>query len=187
MKRYVPFVQSRVADGRQVELPFSTITAQCYRQQDPRHVGYGQVMLDIWDSIKSPAGMVWIEGDVAIEPQHLRELADDIAEFPESVVAVPFRLHPGYCGLTEAKWPFNEKLIGEGWRQYAASEPVPRHPHSFGLGCTYLPFVLMEAARDRLPIWDWPSLDWKLSLVAWENGIGVTATATPAVHLHYQW
>jgi hypothetical protein len=186
MKIVFPVVQACIDDGRQVQLPFHHIKAQCYHMHDPNRSRYGTVMKDVWERIKSPWGMLWIEGDIAIEKIHLQELVDDVREFPESVVAVPFRLYPDNNGLKDPAWPFSKKMLGESWQQYKCSEPIPRHPHSFGLGCTYLPYELMEKARTKLDLWDWPSLDWKLSLLAWEHGISTVATATPAVHLHYK-
>lgn len=180
-----PIVQSYTNDGRRVPLPFVHHAVRCYDISEPEHRAYGQVMIDTWRQFHGVPGMLWIEGDIALEPLHLDEIVHTVGLCPGCVVAAPFRLYPASTHHDHVQWPFYVETPNCGERILRADEPIPPLVRSFGLGCTYLPAELFTAVGIEICLYDWPSLDWKLSVLARESGIPVFTTHTPVVHLHY--
>ena len=185
MKLPFPIVQSRLFGGANVPLPFDCHTVECYPTSDPRHIIYGSVLLAAWQRYSDGGGMLWIEGDIAIGPEHLQEVATEVECHPDFIVAVPFRLYPASTGRKKATWPFYIRTENCGMRIVEADEPIPLEPLSFGLGCTYLPHDVFRRMGKRMADWDWPSLDWKMSAAAMQHGLRIITTSEPAVHLHY--
>lgn len=182
-----PIVQCSLRDVPAVPLPFVHRKVQTLLASDPKHTPYGQVLRDQWDMCGNVPGMLWLEADIAIGPEHLDELERAVAADDGTVVAVPFRLYPASTRQPRVVWPFYERLPDGREQIIDARLSVPRHPLTFGLGCTYLPARLLECARSHLHDWDWPSLDWRLATLARHEGIPVVTTETPAIHLHYDW
>lgn len=180
-----PIVQAYTDDGRRVPLPCAHVPVHCYNTYDPRHIAYGQVMINTWRQFNAVAGMLWIEGDIALEPLHLDEIAHTVDLIPGCVVTAPFRLYPASTHHYHVQWPFYVETNNGGERILRADEPIPTVVRSFGLGCTYLPAELLATKDMDICKYDWPSLDWKLSILARESGIPIFTTHTPVVHLHY--
>lgn len=172
-------------NDRTVHLPLNYIAIHCDDVNNFSHRPYGLVMWEAWQKCHNDRGLLWIEGDVAIEPVHLLEVERSIASFPGSVIAVPYRLYPASTHNDYVQWPFYIATKDGDERILKAGEDVPLFVKSFGLGCTWLPVELFNAIGDRIKDWDWPSLDWRLSIVARGQSITIVTTETPAVHLHY--
>jgi hypothetical protein len=181
----VPVVKCCTDDSRYVPTPSADRVVRCYHGNDPRRVNYGQVMTDVWLQYPNEAGMIWVEGDIAIEPLHVAEICDLLSNYNDCVIAVPFRLYPASTHQETVMWPFYVSVDGIRERILTANEPIPFVVRSFGLGCTYLPSRLFKVLGEKLRLWDWPSLDWRLSVAAREAGIMAVTTRTPALHMHY--
>lgn len=181
----VPIIQCYTHDGRFAPTSLATHRMVCFHGTDKRRRPYGDVMWAAWQRYKDCDGMIWVEGDVCIEPLHIAEMRDLYSVNPDAVVAVPFRLYPASTGNNGVYWPFYVETPNCGERILRAEEPIPLYVRSFGLGCTYLPRALFAVLSDTLRETDWPSLDWRLSIAARTSGINIMTTRTPAVHLHY--
>lgn len=181
----IPIVKSFVDDGRHAPTPCATTTVYCYHGDDPRRASYGQVMYDAFSIHRQAPGLIWVESDIAIEPLHISEIGALVELNPRRVVAVPFRLYPASTHQDMVMWPFYVATPGGGERILEAWEEIPLQVRSFGLGCTYLPARLFHLLGNQLSDWDWPSLDWRLSVAARDAAIEIVTTKTPAVHLHY--
>lgn len=178
-------VQSALRGGIRLPLPIDHDEVWCEPAGSPDRQTYGATMYDTWMRWPEATGMIWAEGDIAIEPLHLAEMHKHILMCPGCVVAVPFRLYPASTHANVVQWPFYIETHNCGERILRADEPIPPVVRSFGLGCTYLPRQLFAALGAKLREWEWPSLDWRLSVAAREEGIPIMTTPTPAIHLHY--
>lgn len=185
MKLPFPVVQCAIDANRRVPLPLQHWPVCTLPTTDPDHTVYGKLMLDLWHLYASEYGLLWCEADVAPPLEALQELESLVAEDSTRVVAVPFRLYPASTKQDRVVWPHYFRDGNGELKIVQLPNPPPREPLSFGLGCTYLPRRLLELASPKLPDWDWPILDWRLSMLALDEGVSIITTLTEAVHLHY--
>ena len=181
----IPIVQCAIDDGRRVPLPFKHLRVYTLPTSSAGHSCYGWLLLDVWNRYQDVPGLLWLEADVAVDPTHLEEIRLLLEQDDDQVIAVPYLLYPSSTHLSRPVWPFYV-YDDHGERRILSGRDVPpRHPLSFGLGCTYLPARLLEFARPYLHDWDYPVLDSRLSAVAAAEGVPITTTQTPAIHLNY--
>lgn len=178
-------IKAYVDDGRYAPLLLPHTVVQCHHGDHPHRRPYGEVLYRAWIDHSTEVGIVWVESDIAIEPLHLSEIETEVAFDPNCVVAVPFRLYPASTHREDVTWPFYVTARDCSERILQDHEAIPHEVRSFGLGCTYLPSRLLLELGERITDWDWPSLDWRLSIAARDSGYVIKTTHTPAVHLHY--
>lgn len=141
----------------------------------------GLVLVNSWRALsdKDMAGMVILDGDVAIDPVDVGAMLAAIEREPGAVHVAPVRL-----------WPVSTKAAGWVWghgRDNTFTQRDVEHPDSFGFGFTYLPRDLICAAiKAGLPKWCYPGVDGKVGGIARENGIPVRVVrgASPK-HLNF--
>lgn len=136
------------------------------------YLSYGRALCLHWfgrDDDAAP-GLWVIEHDVAVDPGDADVMLRWIRHYPTEVVAAPYVCWPVSTNLLD---PFTLPDVHAG---------RPR----FGLGCTYLPARLLEAAGDDLAGWTYPTVDAELSALAHEIGVPVvTVRGAHVKHLHY--
>lgn len=136
------------------------------------YAGYGRGLYLLWfgREDRDAPGLWVIEHDVAVDPADVEMMAAQIERYPDCVVAAAYTCWPV---STHLDYPLTLPRFDRGyWR--------------FGLGCTYLPAALLDAAGEALAHWDYPSLDAELSIAAREAGIGFhRAVGARPKHLHY--
>lgn len=138
----------------------------------PGYSGYGRALWFNWygRGVEDAPGLWVIEHDVAVDPGDAEVMLAAIADHPGEVVAAPY-----VC------WPISTNLDAP----FALPDVHAGRPR-FGLGCTYLPERLIEAAGDTLADWTYPTLDAELSALAHATGVPVvTVRGTHVKHLHY--
>lgn len=182
---FCPRVQVYCHHGVRVPLPFQHHGIEMYGKDDVRHTSYGQRMRESWDRYKGASGLLWLEGDIAIEALHLNEIEQLHHRQPGCVIAVPYRLYPLSTIRKAVLWAHSSADTSGRWQLVSADEPCPSHPAAFALGCTFLPAMLLNEAEAHCDAFDWPVVDTRLSTVAAEHDIPCYTTTTPAVHLHY--
>lgn len=181
----IPYVQINTVGRQRVPLPIECYRIQIWPNNHRNHSSYGDIMRLQWAHFPDAKGMVWLEGDVAIAPEHIQELTDDIECYPDFVITVPYLLYPKTTQRDEPIWSVQSRAPLGGSVPIPSRIPPPREPGYFSLGCTYLPRKLLDACQWHRGNWDYPCLDTRLSETAHDRGIICMATDTPALHLHY--
>lgn len=185
MPTHFPIVQICCLGRPRVQLPLECYRTHVYPNEHPNHVSYGHILMKMWREVMNEYGMLWLEGDVAIAPEHLQELSDEQKCYPDLVITVPYLLYPKSTGRQRPMWS------SQGRSPLGASVPYddtaipPPEPGFFSLGCTYLPKALLEHVKLDRGNWDYPCLDTRLSDLAYDHGIRCRSTDTPALHLNY--
>lgn len=180
-----PIVQVCCVGRQRVPIPLEMHRTQVWPNNHVNHVSYGNVLMSMWRQVFNDVGMLWLEGDIAITPEHLEELADTQACYPDRIISVPYLL---YRKSTQRKIPMwsnqGRSPLGSPVPYDSDSIP-PAEPGFFSLGCTYLPKMLLDLVALQQGNWYYPCLDTRLSELAYDNGIICIATETPCLHLHY--
>lgn len=180
-----PIVQVCCVGRQRVPLPIECYRTQVWPNEHHNHVSYGHILMHMWSQLKNDYGMLWIEGDIAITPEHLKELSDEQGCYPDFVITVPYLLYPKSTQRQRPMWSTQGRSPLGSSVPYDDTAMPPHEPGFFSLGCTYLPaklLSLVDMSRGNL---DYPCLDTSLSELAYDNGIICHATDTPALHLHY--
>jgi len=133
-----------------------------------------------WDILKTPdaAGMVILDGDVAIDPQDLAHMLAAIEGEPGAVHVAPVRLWPASTKLERWVW-------GHGKGRFSRDDPDD--PDRFGFSFTYLPRRLIAAVVTAgLRSQEYPQVDGFVSGVARRRSVPVRVVrgAHPC-HLNY--
>lgn len=140
----------------------------------------GLAMLRGWSQLSSPAtaGMLCLDGDVAIDPH-------DRATMFAAIDARPAAVHVGPVRI----WPASTKQPGWTWghgRGQLTRENVP-DPDIFGFSFTYLPRALLESCEQvGMRGWCYPRVDVKVRQRA--SAIGIKAYTVPGCfpkHLNF--
>lgn len=169
----------------QVEYP-THLGIHTRRLSDKRsHPTYGHALYAAHLESRSQRGIIVLEQDIAIDPEIIAELTDHTNQCREIVVAIPYRLYPKSTGLDTVVWAHRINSSNGQPLFVPATEECPRKPAYFGLGCTFLPSVLLEKMPEDLSQWDYPRLDSLLSMLAREHKIPCLTTNRAAVHIHY--
>ena len=180
-----PIFQCHTSLAKRVPLPIKLHRVNIWPNDHELHVSYGKVLIDIWQNAEDEIGLLWIEGDIAITPEHLYEIDRELSHHSDIVVTVPYLLYPKTTGRTWPIWS-NRGITPEGVPiAYEYSQKPPARPAFFSLGCTYMPACLLDNLDTKRGNWDYPCLDTRLSETARARGVPVIATPTPALHLHY--
>jgi hypothetical protein len=126
-----------------------------------------------------PTGMVTLDGDVAVDPGHVMQMAHAIEAEPEAVHVAPVKIWP--AGTVRKSWI---------WAHYDETGPSQNWdvtPRIFGFNFTYLPRKLIERClKDGMKNWTYPNCDSCFSQRAREMGLAmkVVPYCFP-VHLHW--
>ena len=146
---------------------------------------YGETILEIFAETPNAPGIVVVEQDIAAGPEAVSAMDQAIAGDPDSLWALPYRLYPTSTSRTGAIWAHRGGLP-QSWEVVSATERCPSELMAFGLGCTYLPRVLLDYMHQHLDAWDYPLLDTTLSRVAHELGVSMRSVDHhEAVHMHW--
>jgi hypothetical protein len=141
----------------------------------------GLVLSRAWELLHGPvtAGMLTLDGDVAVDPLHVHIMVRAIAEDTDSVHIAPVRLWPRSTGADRWVWGHGRELYTRNFHL----EDLHRFTFSF----TYLPRDLIEACiMEGLPEWAYPGVDRKVSRVAEAKGFRVNVvTGCQPVHLNF--
>lgn len=185
MKIPFPVVQISVVGHERVPLPLKCHRIAIWPNEHRNHISYGDMLTTQWRYFKGESGMLWIEGDIAVTPEHLTEIVDATLVHPGCVVAVPYLLYPATTQRPYPMWS-NQGATPMGLPvAYDGIAPHPIDPAFFSLGCTFLPAYLLDRIDMRAGNWDYPCLDTRLSELAQALRVRCIATVTPALHLHY--
>lgn len=145
----------------------------------------GREILGAWRQLSQPdfAGMLLLDGDVAIDPvDHVAMLAAIDAE-PGAVHTAPVRIWP--ASTRRRAWVWGH------WRDLQAKQGDPfdcPDPDFFTFCYTYLPRQLIDAAAAAgLDSWHYPHVDSKMAAAAARRRIPVRLVpGCWPKHLHYQ-
>jgi hypothetical protein len=127
----------------------------------------GHVLARTWEQLADPetAGMLILDGDVAVDPLDCGAMGDAIKAHPEIVHVAPIRLWPASTHLETWVW-------GHGWGQY--SQGWTKKINWFTFGFTYLPArLIVLAITAGLADWHYPNVDKRVCAVANTHGIEV--------------
>jgi hypothetical protein len=142
----------------------------------------GAAIAGAWRQLgnRGDAGMLLLDGDVAIDPLDLAAMGDAIPQTPRMVLVGPVRLWP--ASTMRPDWVWGHWKAGPGPGQ----EMVTR-PDRFGFGFTYLPRALIERAiRAGLEEWTFPNVDMKMADAARAGRIRARVVeGCHPKHLHY--
>ncbi len=184
MQRY-PIVQVNCVGRERVPLPIKCYRTNIWPNGHKNHVSYCQVLMSMWKRLEDHTGMLWVEGDIAIDPKHLREIELMYDCYPDAVVAVPYLIYPHPSEGQLPIWSnYGRSPLGNVV-QYNILALPPKKPDYFSLGCTFLPRILLELVPTCANKWDFPYLSARLSELAYDHDIPCHATEKPAIHLHY--
>lgn len=141
----------------------------------------GLALLRTWQQIqmsRQEAGMVILDGDVAIDPVDYQAMMGSITREPGAVHAAPVRL-----------WPRSTQWKAWTWAHHRG-EPSQNDcddPTVFSFSFTYLPRALIEGCgRAGMAKWTFPTCDSKVTQIAAQLHLPVRVVrdAHPT-HLHY--
>jgi hypothetical protein len=140
----------------------------------------GLALISAWTQIQmaNEAGIVILDGDVAIDPVDYRAMMRAITAEPSAVHVAPARL-----------WPKSTQWAGWTWAHHRGepSQEDCADPTVFSFCFTYLPRRLLDACRQAgMAKWAFPVCDSKVTEVAvrMKIPVRVVAGASPK-HLHY--
>lgn len=126
-------------------------------------------------------GMLVLDGDVAIDPGHVRAMFAAIAGRPEIVHTAPVKLWPVSTSRPDWHWAH--------WEDHP-SQDIDGKANYFSFCFTYLPAQLLEACINARPKgladWTYPNVDASVSAQARRMGLGawVVRDCYP-VHVHW--
>jgi hypothetical protein len=126
----------------------------------------------------TPAGMLLLDGDVAVDPLDVRAMMDAVEETPGAVLVAPVRLWPVSTKIPRWVW-------GHGRGEFGQDDVDD--PDCFTFCFTYLPAALIEACiAAGLDEWAYPEVDRAVVEVARKTRavVRVVRGAAPK-HLHY--
>jgi hypothetical protein len=141
----------------------------------------GLGMAAAWRQLAGPqaAGMVFLDGDVAIDPLDLAAMLTAIDGEPGRVHTAPVRLWPSSTKQSHWVW-------GHGQDGFFRDRD-PDECNYFGLSFTYLPRVLIaDCMRRNMDSWHYPNVDTQIRRRA--AALGITARVVRAAspkHLNY--
>ena len=140
----------------------------------------GLALAGAWKQLATPgcAGMLILDGDVAIDPHDTTAMLTAIQAEPEAVHAAPVKLWPASTKRDGCVW-------GHGRGDFSTEDPDD--PDLFGFSFTYLPRKLIEASiKAGLPEWSYPNVDRMTRKTAQQMKLPVRVVrqATPK-HLNY--
>ena len=140
----------------------------------------GLALAAAWAQLATPeaAGLVILDGDVAIDPQDLAVMLAAVEVSPDVVHVGPVRLWP--VSTKKDRWTW-----GHGTGTFSRDDPD--EPDVWGLSFTYLPRPAVDAAvRAGLHNWRYPHVDVRIRQTARKAGITARTLrgATPK-HLNY--
>lgn len=141
----------------------------------------GLAMAEAWSALqmsKQEAGMVLLDGDVAVDPHDVQAMLTAIHFEPAAVHVAPVKI-----------WPKSTTWDAWAWGHYRDRPSQERcvDPRRFGFSFTYLPRCLLAACvRAGLRRWAFPTCDTRVSATAARIGVAVRVveSATPT-HMHY--
>lgn len=143
-----------------------------------------QLTADLWASHGAGhwAGMLWLDCDVAADP-------DDLAAMAEAVKADPEQVYTGMIKL----WPRSTGAAAWFWSHRAGPPSAPictqaevEDATNFALGFLWTPARLMNLALPWLRSWRYREIDCGLSELAWRHDIRARAVLDcRPKHLHY--
>jgi hypothetical protein len=141
----------------------------------------GHALLSAWQQVqmsRREAGMVILDGDVAIDPVDYRAMMRAITSEPPAIHTAPARL-----------WPRSTQWQGWTWAHHRGepSQDECDDPTVFSFCFTYLPRDLLTACRQAgMAKWTFPTCDSQVTQVAARAKIPVRVVkdASPK-HLHY--
>lgn len=142
---------------------------------------------EVWDYdyrgalLQLDAGGVILDWDIALGKEQRERLDAIVAESPELVHVVPYRLYPESTGLDQTVWSPRLSDGHGGWR-WATEED--QTCNLFGFGCTYIPGWLASAATAEI---DGGISDWSISEYHYRTSgarIPIHWEIDP-VHIHY--
>jgi hypothetical protein len=121
----------------------------------------GLVIASAWRALQTPpiAGLVILDGDVAIDPADRAAMLAAIEAEPKAVHVAPVKL-----------WPVSTKATGWVWghgRDGLFTRTDHDDPDAFGFGFTYLPRRLVLACiKAGMDDWEYPGVDRKAAATA---------------------
>jgi len=140
----------------------------------------GLVLERAWCNLSGPdtAGMLILDGDVAIDP------------FDQSAMLAAIHVEPGIVWTAPARiWPVSTRAAGWHWAHWTLepSQDLEQYAPFFSFCYTYLPRALIEQCRRRgLAKWEYPTVDARVSEVARQMRIMALAVSGIEVkHLNY--
>lgn len=140
----------------------------------------GLQLASAWRTLSTPgtAGLVILDGDVAIDPRDLAAMLAAIELEPKLVHVAPVRLWP--VSTKQDRW-----IWGHGWRRFSRDDP--EQVDMFGFSFTYLPRRLVEACiAEGLADWTYPHVDEYTRRRARALGLGVRVVrAASPKHMNY--
>ncbi len=141
----------------------------------------GLALASAWRQLGTPeaAGMVILDGDVAIDLTDHAAMLVAIEKEPGKVHVAPVKLWPASTKLQRWVW-------GHGKGRFTNRDD-PDDPDMFGFSFTYLPRVLIEAViAAGMTQWTYPNVDRLTHQTAKEQGIGArTVRGASPKHLNY--
>ena len=136
-----------------------------------------------WEEIGIPneaVGLLILDGDVAIDPNDIREMHEHIWSEPGSVWVAPVRIWPiSHLG---SSWTWGHGKDGE------FSQTDHENPNMFAFCFTYLPARLVDLANQQhgLREWCYPNVDMFMWELAQQHNIKVdVARNCQPKHMHW--
>lgn len=143
------------------------------------------LMSDLWGRLSphGPPGVLWVDPDVAADPDDLAAMAQAAGAYPKWVHTGMVKLWPISTGHRDWIWSHRGGTLG--YPTVTQDETVP--VSYIAMGFLWTPSALLDAAFPRHRDWDYPEIDVGLSELAQVMGIPMAQVlGCRPKHLHFQ-
>lgn len=142
-------------------------------------------MSDLWCGLPAPrpAGILWVDPDVAADPDDLGAMQLAVSSHPGWVHTGLVKLWPISTGHQD--WIWSHRGGSMGFPAVTQDETVP--VSYISMGFVWTPAVLLDTAFPRYRSWEYPQIDVGLSELA--QVLGIPMSVVPGCrpkHLHFQ-
>lgn len=143
------------------------------------------MMSDLWCGLAAAQlpGILWVDPDVAADPDDLEAMGQAVAAYPGWVHTGMVKLWPISTGHQDWIWSHRGGTLG--CPTVTQDETVP--VSYIAMGFLWTPSVLLDAAFPRYRTWEYPEIDVGLSELAQALAIPMAQVlACRPKHLHFQ-
>lgn len=141
-------------------------------------------MSDLWQSVRAdrPPGVLWVDPDIAFDPDDLDAMSSAVAIEPRSMHTGWVKLWPASTGRPDWIWSHRGGELGNPVAHQGELERVAY----VATGFLFTPAELLDLAAAELHLLRWEQVDVYLSEVALRHAIPIeTVPGCYPKHLHF--
>jgi hypothetical protein len=141
-------------------------------------------MSDLWRSVRQTGlqGMIWMDNDVAADPDDLAAMVEAVSQLPQDVHTAVVKAWPGSTSRPDWFWSHRPGTLG--WPVASQDEYAPV---AYVSTCMlWTPSRLLDLALPAMESWRWEQVDVGLSELALRHDITARAVhGCRPKHLHF--